>query len=179
MPKKQARLPKFLTEAEMEALLAETPGSAPQFKARDRAILELLYSCGLRRSEVAGLNVGDCDLYAGMAGCLREYLSSRGRVTGGDPLFLNDKGGRLTHDGVAFVLRRWMRGSGLLKTVTPHVFRHSFATHLLNKGCDLRVVQEMLGHKSLATTQVYTHLSLDRLKQVYGESHPAARENAG
>jgi integrase/recombinase XerC len=154
-------------------------------------VLELLYSCGLRRAEVAALNVGDVDLYSGLirvfgkgskermvpvgktaAGCLREYLSARARADAGQPLFLNDKGGRLTHDGVAFVLRRWIRGAGFLKPVTPHVFRHSFATHLLNKGCDLRAVQEMLGHKTLATTQVYTHLSLDKLKQVYKDAHP-------
>ena len=199
MPKKEAVLPNFLTESEMEALLAEAPGSSPKFKARDRAMLELLYSCGLRRSEIASLNVGDVDLYGGLvrvfgkgskermvplgktaAGCLRQYLGERGRAEAGQPLFLNDKGGRLTHDGVAFVLRRWIRAARFLKPVTPHVFRHSFATHLLNKGCDLRAVQEMLGHKSLATTQVYTHLSLDRLKQVYADAHPsAAKESLG
>jgi site-specific recombinase XerD len=197
MPKKEARLPKFLTEAEMEKLLVEMPGIPQEFRARDRAILELLYSCGLRRSEIAGLNVGDLDLYGGAvrvfgkgskervvpigriaADCLRGYLDSRGRAAAGDPLFLNDRGGRLTHDGIAFVLRRWVRGSGLLKPVTPHVFRHSFATHLLNKGCDLRAVQEMLGHKNLATTQVYTHLSLEQLKKVYSGAHPAARDES-
>ncbi len=198
LPKKEAKLPNFLTEAEMEKLLAEMPGVPTALRLRDRAILELLYSSGLRRSEVSALNVGDIDLYAGQlrafgkgskervvpiggmaANALREYLRGRGRAEPGEPLFLNDRGGRLTHDGVAFVLRRWMRASQLLKTVTPHVFRHSFATHLLNKGCDLRAVQEMLGHANLATTQVYTHLSLDKLKQVYKGAHPAAaREGA-
>lgn len=197
MPKKEARLPKFLTEAEMEKLLVEMPGIPQEFRARDRAILEMLYSCGLRRSEISGLNVGDLDLWGGTvrvfgkgskervvpigriaADCLRGYLDSRGRAAAGEPLFLNDQGGRLTHDGIAFVLRRWVRGSGLLKPVTPHVFRHSFATHLLNKGCDLRAVQEMLGHKNLATTQVYTHLSLEQLKKVYSGAHPSARDDA-
>ena len=198
LPKKEARLPKFLTEAEMEKLLAETPGVPAHLRARDRAILELLYSCGLRRSEVSALNVGDIDLLSGLgrvfgkgskervvpiggvaASAVREYLRQRGRAEPGDPLFLNERGERLTHDGVAFVLRRWMKGSQLLKTVTPHVFRHSFATHLLNKGCDLRAVQEMLGHANLATTQVYTHLSLDKLKQVYKDAHPGAAPQAG
>ena len=195
LPKKQAPLPKFLTEAEMEKLLAEAPSVDPALKLRDRALLELLYSSGLRRSEISGLNVGDLDLLSGVArvfgkgskervvpvgrvaaGCLREYLASRGRPEAGAPLFLNDQGGRLSETGVSFVLRRWVRQSPLLKKVTPHVFRHSFATHLLNKGCDLRSVQEMLGHVNLATTQVYTHLSLDKLKQVYSDAHPGAQD---
>ena len=198
LPKKQARLPRFLTEAEMERLLAEAPQGRPPWRMRDRAVLELLYSSGLRRSEISALNVGDVDLLGGLvrvfgkgskerivpvghaaAGCLREYLASRGRPEPGQPMFLNGRGGRLTHDGVAFILKRWMRASQLLKSVSPHVFRHSFATHLLNKGCDLRAVQEMLGHVNLATTQVYTHLSLDKLKQVYRDAHPGAEGDAG
>jgi integrase/recombinase XerC len=193
LPKKQARLPKFLTETEIEALLEQTPSSAKDWQLRDRALLELLYSSGLRRSEVSALNVGDVDLLAGVvrvfgkgskermvpvgsaaARCLRDYLASRGRPESGEPLFTNGRGGRLTHDGVAFVFRRWVRASSLLKSVSPHVFRHTFATHLLNKGCDLRAVQEMLGHANLATTQVYTHLSLEKLKQVYQDCHPEA-----
>jgi integrase/recombinase XerC len=191
LPKKASRLPKFLTEAEMEDLLSR-PGSVnPKFRQRDRAILELLYSSGLRRSELSGLNVGDVDFVSGTArvfgkgskerlvpvgtralSCLRDYLAARGRPGGGSPVFVNARGIRLSAQGVAWVLRGWIRSCGWLKPVTPHVFRHSFATHLLNRGCDLRSVQEMLGHKSLATTQVYTHLSLDRLKKVYQDAHP-------
>ncbi|MDE2038937.1 MAG: tyrosine recombinase XerC [Elusimicrobia bacterium] len=196
LPKKQAGLPKFLTEAEMESLLAQAGGCSPRFKARDRAVLELLYSCGLRRSEVSALNVGDADLWGGLlrvfgkgskermvpigktaAACLRDYLSQRRRPEPSQPLFVNARDRRLSDQGVAFILERWIRGSRFLKPVTPHMFRHSFATHLLNKGCDLRAVQEMLGHASLSTTQVYTHLSLDALKRVYDGAHPAAGDD--
>jgi len=191
MPKKESRLPKFLTEREMEDLLAQGEGLSSEFRGRDRAILELLYSSGLRRSELSGLNIGDVDFVSGFVrvfgkgsrerlvpagnkalSCVRDYLRHRGAQDGGQPLFLNGRGARLSDQGVALVVRRWIAVSLWAKPVTPHVFRHSFATHLLNKGCDLRSVQEMLGHKSMATTQVYTHLSLERLKKVYDESHP-------
>ncbi|MDD5658252.1 MAG: tyrosine-type recombinase/integrase [Elusimicrobia bacterium] len=193
LPRKAARLPRFLTEAEMSELLDRGGASAPEYKERDRAIFELLYSSGLRRSELAGLNVGDVDFVSGFvrvlgkgsrerlapAGrraleALRDYLGRRGPSGGrGDsPLFTNARGGRLSDAGVAFLLKGWLRRAGSLKPVTPHAFRHSFATHLLNAGCDLRSVQEMLGHKSLATTQIYTHVSLEKLKQVYRDSHP-------
>jgi tyrosine recombinase XerC len=194
MPKKQSRLPKFLTENEMNELLAAGAKALGSLEPRDKAILELLYSCGLRRSEVAGLNVGDLDFLSGFVRVfgkgsrermipvgngalklLRDYIASRpDNRSGGAPLFLNHRGGRLTHDGVALVVKRWTRLAGFSKPVTPHVFRHSMATHLLNSGCDLRSVQEMLGHKSLATTQVYTHLSLERLKKSYSDAHPDA-----
>ncbi len=189
-PKREKRLPKFLTETEMNELLDKGARALGVLGQRDCAILELLYSSGLRRSEVAGLNVGDVDFLSGFVRVfgkgskerlvpvglgalkrLREYLGPRGG-RGGAPLFLNHRGGRLTHDGVALVVKRWARLAGFQKPVTPHVFRHSMATHLLNSGCDLRSVQEMLGHKNLATTQVYTHLSLERLKKVYEEAHP-------
>ncbi len=190
-PKREKKLPKFLTETEMGDLLEKTP--AGPYRERDRALLELLYSSGLRRSEASGLNVGDVDFVSGFArvfgkgskermvpvgdralGALREYLRRRGAREGGEPLFSSKNGRRLTPDGVAFVLRRWIKASGYLKSVTPHVFRHSFATHLLNQGCDLRSVQELLGHKNLVTTQVYTHVSLERLKKVYESAHPKA-----
>jgi integrase/recombinase XerC len=191
LPKKEARLPKFLTETEMGSLLGASGGSPERFRARDRAVLELLYSSGLRRSEVSGLNVGDVDFMGGTARVfgkgsrerivpvggealarLRDYLKTRAGAPAGAPLFINGRGARLSDQGVAWILKRWIRVSGWSKPVTPHVFRHSFATHLLNSGCDLRSVQEMLGHKSLATTQVYTHLSLEQLKKVYRRSHP-------
>lgn len=192
LPKKEARLPKFLTENEIGGLLGAA-GGPEAFRGRDRAVLELLYSSGLRRSEVSGLNVGDVDFVGGTVRVfgkgsrervvpvgdvalsrLRDYLKTRGGAPSGAPLFLNGKGGRLSDQGVAWILKRWIRASGWPKPVTPHVFRHSFATHLLDHGCDLRSVQEMLGHKNLATTQVYTHLSLEQLKRVYGRSHPKA-----
>ncbi|MBI3553994.1 MAG: tyrosine-type recombinase/integrase [Elusimicrobia bacterium] len=193
LPKKEARLPKFLTQAEMGSLLAPPAAASRRFQARDRAVLELLYSSGLRRSEVSSLNIGDVDFMGGTVrvfgkgsrerivpvgtsalSSLRDYLKARPGAPAGAPLFLNGRGGRLSDQGVAWLLKRWVRSAGWSKPVTPHVFRHSFATHLLDAGCDLRSVQEMLGHKNLATTQVYTHLSLEQLKRVYRRSHPKA-----
>ncbi|HVA66549.1 MAG TPA: site-specific tyrosine recombinase/integron integrase [Elusimicrobiota bacterium] len=197
LPKKQTRLPRFLSEGEMTDLL-DAALKEGRFSGRDKAVMELLYSSGLRRSEVSRLNVGDVDFFSGAArvlgkggaerlvpvgtrslAALRRYLDKRPAAQGGDPLFLNWRGRRLSDQGVAVILKRWMSQAGWHKKVTPHVFRHSFATHLLNKGCDLRAVQEMLGHKNLSTTQVYTHVSLDRLKSAYGEAHPRARPDAG
>ncbi|MFA6317908.1 MAG: site-specific tyrosine recombinase/integron integrase [Elusimicrobiota bacterium] len=200
-PKKEAKLPKFLTESEMEGLLDADAGLAPEVRERDRAILELLYSSGLRRSELSSLNCGDVDFLSGLVRVfgkgrkerivpvgtralsrLRDYLRRRGgdpeaggRLPGSAPLFVNARGGRMTDAGVAWVLKRWLRRVQTFKRVTPHAFRHSFATHLLDRGCDLRQVQEMLGHKSLATTQIYTHVSLERLKKIYDEAHPRGK----
>jgi integrase/recombinase XerC len=189
-PRRQRSLPKFLTESEM-SLVMDAPASAGPQGSRDRALIELLYSSGLRRSELSGLNVGDLDVLSGTVrvlgkgskeriipvgksalGCLREHLRTRGGPADAEPLFLSDRGARLTPEGVQYVVGRWIRRSSLLKKVTPHVFRHSFATHLLNHGCDIRAVQEMLGHASLSTTQVYTHVSLERLSDVYRSAHP-------
>lgn len=193
LPKRTRTLPKFLTEAEMAEILA-APSSAGPGQERDRALIELLYSSGLRRAEVSSLNVGDLDLLSGTVRvlgkgskervvpvgndalrCLRAYLRGRGGPGDGEPLFANLRGGRISQDGVMYLVRRWIKRSSLLKNVTPHVFRHSFATHLLNHGCDIRVVQEMLGHASLRTTQIYTHVSLDRLREVYKGAHPRSR----
>jgi tyrosine recombinase XerC len=190
MPKRARSLPKFLTEAEMQQVL-EAPSSADAASERDRAMIELLYSSGLRRAEIRSLNVGDVDLLSGTlrvfgkgskerivpAGdaaltVLRGYLRSRGGPADGEPLFVNLRGARISEDGVAFVVRRWVRRSSLLKKVSPHVFRHSFATHLLNHGCNIREVQEMLGHANLNTTQIYTHVSLQKLQEVYKGAHP-------
>lgn len=195
LPRKEARLPKFLTEGEMGGLLSRAAPARSPFRERDRAILELLYSSGLRRSELAALSVGDVDFVSGfvrvfgkgsrerivpvglsaLAG-LRDYLRQRGpgSARGDSPLFVNARGQRLSDAGVAFILKAWLRRAGWLKSVTPHAFRHSFATHLLNAGCDLRAVQEMLGHRSLATTQIYTHISLEKLQEVYRKAHPRA-----
>lgn len=196
MPRRTRPLPKFLTEAEMNQVL-EAPAGTDPAAARDRAIIEMLYSCGLRRAEIVALNVGDADMLSGtlrvfgkgsrerivpvgkMAlGCLRDYLRDRGQPADGEPLFLNAKGSRLSHEGVMFVVRRWVKRSSLLKQVTPHVFRHSFATHLLNRGCNIREVQEMLGHTLLNTTQIYTHVSLQKLQEVYKDAHPRSRGGA-
>lgn len=190
LPKRIRSLPRFLTEAEMDEIL-QAPVSAAPGGERDRALIELLYSSGLRRAEISALNVGDVDFLSGVARvfgkgskervvpvggdalkCLRTYLRSRGRPADGEPLFANLRGLRISPDGVMFLVRRWIKRSSLLKKVTPHVFRHSFATHLLNHGCDIRVVQEMLGHVSLRTTQIYTHVCLDRLREVYRAAHP-------
>lgn len=193
MPKRTRSLPKFLTEAEMEEVLS-APKGADAASERDRALIELLYSSGLRRAEVGALNVGDVDFLSGTVRvfgkgskerivpvggtaltCLRAYLRSRGSPADGEPLFSSLRGARLSDEGVVFVVRRWVRRSSLLKKVTPHVFRHSFATHLLNRGCNIREVQEMLGHADLNTTQIYTHVSLQKLQEVYKGAHPRSR----
>ena len=194
MPKRTRSLPKFLTEAEMEQVL-EAPAGTGAASERDRALIELLYSSGLRRAEIGALNVGDVDFLSGTVRvfgkgskerivpvggkaltCLRGYLRSRGGPADGEPLFANLRGARISDEGVVFVVRRWVRRSSLLKKVTPHVFRHSFATHLLNHGCNIREVQEMLGHADLNTTQVYTHISLQKLQDVYKGAHPRGRQ---
>jgi site-specific recombinase XerD len=198
MPKRARALPKFLTEAEMAEILAAAAPAGDPASARDRGLIELLYSSGLRRAELSTLNVGDVDFLSGVVRVLgkgskervvpvgtealtrlREYLRSRGGPADGEPLFVNAREARLSSDGVAFVVRRWARRSALLKNVTPHVFRHSFATHLLNRGCNIREVQEMLGHADLSTTQVYTHVSLQRLQDVYKGAHPRSGSSRG
>jgi len=200
MPRREARLPRFLSEAETALLLEKgVPGGRPA-DLRDRAILELLYSCGLRRGELARLNVADLDLVGGTVRVFgkgsRERLVPVGRAAlaalkssldarpaalsgGSKPLFLNARGGRLSDTSVAAIVRRAARRSGLLKSVSPHALRHSFATQLLDRGCDVRTLQEMLGHKSLSTTQVYTHTSLEMIRRVYEKSHPRGKKEAG
>ncbi|MBI4054542.1 MAG: tyrosine-type recombinase/integrase [Elusimicrobia bacterium] len=198
------RLPPFLSETEVQRLLKAAEMSPSQGRGRrrrgfrrlgllrDRAILELFYSTGVRLSELQNLNVGDVDFLAGLvrvfgkrgierlvpAGgaalkILREYLQARsdGEAT---PLFLSFRDRRLSASGIALVLRRLALRAGMKKRLTPHMLRHSFATHLLDRGCDLRSVQEMLGHRHLATTQIYTHVSLEHLKRAYEKSHPRA-----
>lgn len=189
LPKRPRPLPKFLTENEMAELMSVPSGSGAGNR-RDRAVIELIYSSGLRRAELVGLNRGDVDFLSGTVRvfgkgskervvpvgdgalkCLREYLSER-RGEDAEPLFTGPSGKRLSEAGLVFVLNRWVKASALKKKITPHVLRHSFATHLMNHGCDIRLVQEMLGHVSLQTTQIYTHVSLERMKEVYAESHP-------
>lgn len=196
LPKKESRLPRFLTLAEAEKLLAGGIPSKSWAGSRDRAILELFFSSGLRRSELARLSVADIDFLAGVVRvfgkgsrerivpvgkpaleAIRAYLERRpqgGGSSGSKPLWLNGGGGRLGDGGVALIVQRAARAAGLLKGLTPHALRHSFATQLLERGCDLRSLQEMLGHKNLATTQIYTHATLEHIRKVYGSAHPRA-----
>ena len=193
-PKREKILPKFLSEQETDRLL-ETAANSKHFAARDKALFELMYSSGLRRSEVTGLNIKDVDYFNGIVkvfgkgakerlvpvtdaalDALKIYLTCRKNPQPDDALFLNKNGKRLTGDGLAYIFKNTAIASHLARKVTPHSLRHSFATHLLNNGCDLRSLQEMLGHKSLSATQVYTHVSLEKLKSVYEHAHPKNKE---
>ena len=198
-------LPSFLFEDEMARLVEmpthEPSADGDYFwKLRDRAVLESLYSTGCRISELVALNLSDVDLknrtatvmgkgrkernvFLGDAAvqALREYMSLRrfhAKVPEGDAvraLFINQRCGRITDRGVRFILSEYLARANLGKKVTPHTFRHSFATHLLDRGADIRAVQELLGHASLSTTQVYTHVGLEKLKKVYRRAHPHAQ----
>ena len=187
-PKLPKRLPGYLPIDESEALLRVRPAPAAT-AARDRAVLEVLYATGVRVAELAGLDVEDVDLREGAVRvlgkgskerivpmgrpaveALRAYLD--GRATG--PLFRNDRGGRLTVRTLHRVVRGRARAAGLSRTVSPHTLRHTFATHLLDAGADLRLIQELLGHARLGTTQRYTHVSAERLMKVYDAAHPRA-----
>ena len=195
-PRRARKLPQVLTRGEVERLLSQPRGTEPA-ALRDRALLELMYACGLRASEAIGLELGDVDLEdrvlrargkgskervvpIGQAalGALRAYLE-RGRpgLVKGLPethLFVNFRGGALTRQGLYKIVRRHALTAGLADRMSPHTLRHTFATHLLAGGCDLRSVQEMLGHADVSTTQLYTHLSSERLKDVYFRAHPRA-----
>ena len=195
-PRKTQRLPRVLSREQVARLLREPKGTGP-LALRDRALLEVMYACGLRASEAVGLTVGDVDMEEGMLrargkgskervvpigrtaiGALEAYCG-RGRpaligARGESALFVNHRGGGLTRQGLYKIVQGHARGAGLEELMSPHTLRHSFATHLLAGGCDLRSLQEMLGHADLATTQVYTHLSADRLKDVYFSAHPRA-----
>lgn len=191
VPKRERTLPKFLSEEETDRLLSSVAEATKKFSVRDAAVFELAYGSGLRRSEIVALNVGDIDFNLGIArvlgkgarerlapvtdaalSAIKKYLASREIFDMKAPLFLGRLGGRLSGDGLAYIVRQSSIKAKLARKITPHSLRHSFATHLLNNGCDLRSLQEMLGHKSLSATQVYTHVSLERLKSVYSHSHP-------
>jgi integrase/recombinase XerC len=200
LPKLEKRLPQFLTEEQMKRLLAGPQRllenqSLDAFTAwRDRLTMELLYGAGLRVSEVVGLNYGDVDLDAGVARVMgkgrKERLCPLGRVAlevlmkfktelaprvGVDaPILCNPNGARVNVRSVQLMLKRYLALAGLPHDLTPHKLRHSYATHLLNAGADLRLVQELLGHSQLATTQVYTHVSIARLQEIYAKAHPRA-----
>jgi integrase/recombinase XerD len=196
-PRSRGRLPKVLSRDEVQNLLEQPRGSSPAM-LRDRALLETMYACGLRASEAIGLKLSDLDLEAGILRAsgkgskerivpigskavetLQAYLA-RGRPTlvglGDEPrVFVNLRGGGLTRQGLYKIVQRHARSAGLERRMSPHTLRHTFATHLLAGGCDLRSLQEMLGHADIGTTQIYTHLSADRLRDVYFDAHPRAQ----
>ena len=195
-PRRGQRLPHVLSRGEVAKLLSQPEGTEPP-ALRDRALLELMYACGLRASEVTGLELADLDLDAQLLRArgkgAKERIVPVGRVardalriylTRGRPLlvgvadqahvFVNFRGGTLTRQGLYKIVQRHAAAAGLADRMSPHTLRHTFATHLLAGGCDLRSVQEMLGHSDVATTQLYTHLSDQRLKDVYFQAHPRA-----
>jgi integrase/recombinase XerD len=196
-PRRGRKLPQVLNQAEVKRLLEQPRGAAPA-ALRDRALLELMYASGLRASETTGLEVADIDFTRNFlrtrgkgskerivplgrqaAVAIQAYLrSGRPRLAGdhAEPkLFVNFRGGPLTRQGLYKIVQRHARTAGLAGKMSPHTLRHTFATHLLAGGCDLRSVQEMLGHSDIATTQLYTHLSGDQLRDVYFKAHPRAR----
>lgn len=207
-PRQSKRLPKAITVEQIEQLLA-APGEKDVLGRRDRAMLETLYSTGIRVSELVGLNHDDLDtehealhvrgkgrkerivpLGSHALSAIRTYTEhlekdarfapiwAKRNEIGNVPLFLNKHGKRLSSRSVRRKLDKYLREVGLDPTISPHTLRHSFATHLLENGADLRSVQELLGHQSLSTTQVYTHLSTKRVEEAYNNAHPRAK-NAG
>jgi integrase/recombinase XerC len=205
-PKVEKTLPTTLTVDEAFRLM-ESPKNLSEKcptavmkdkRLRDRAILELLYSSGLRVSELVGLNSNQIDLDLGIVRVmgkgrkerivpvgikavesLNAYLDERGMAKEGDPLFVNSLGGRLTARSVGRLIKKYSRHSGIFRKVSPHSLRHTFATHLLDAGADIREIQEMLGHSSLSTTQRYTHVSMGKLMEVYDKAHPRSFKNVG
>ena len=189
-------LPGSLSVQEIEALL-DAPDVATHAGRRDRALLELSYSAGTRASEVVGIDRGDLDfqrevvrvrgkgrkerlapLGSHAAAALRAYLNDPARPLpapeAGGAVFLNPRGGRLTTRSLGRIVERAVLAAGLVRKATPHTLRHSFATHLLDAGADLRSVQELLGHAHLVTTQIYTHVSIEHLRRIYERAHPRA-----
>lgn len=195
-PKLEKKLPKILTIAEVEELLKQ-PNSFLPTGMRDKAMLELLYATGIRVSELISLNVSDVNLEMGYikcygkgskerivplgsiaAKCVQEYVArGRGKLvrTYDEPaLFVNHHGNRLTRQGFWKIIKKYAQQATIIKDITPHTLRHSFATHLLENGADLRSVQEMLGHADISTTQIYTQVTKNHLKEVYEKAHPRA-----
>ena len=189
-PRQARKLVSFLPIDETMAMMDVTGGHAI---ARDAAIVELLYASGLRVSELVGLDLSDVDLaemtvrvvgkgrkerivpFGGAAaGALQAYLGPRGSGA----VFLNQRGGRLTVRSVHTIVRRRARAAGIPRRVSPHTLRHTFATHLLDSGADLRMIQELLGHSRLSTTQRYTHVGSDQLMRIYDKAHPRAKARA-
>jgi len=196
LPQVGHSLPQHLTEAQVDALLAQPETSTPA-GLRDKAMLELLYATGLRVSELVNLRWEDFDLNLGILRCVGKGSKERlipvgksalkaveGYVRSGRPallkdrampfLFLNHRGGRLSRVGFWKILAQYGRDAGITTPLTPHLVRHSFATHLLERGADLRSIQLLLGHSDISTTQIYTHVMKERLRQVYRSHHPRA-----
>jgi integrase/recombinase XerC len=196
-PKQEKPLPPFLSVDDAFRLLGIVQGTG-HLQIRDRAILEVLYSTGTRVSELVALNWGEIDFNLGIVrvvgkgakervvpigetalGALRDYGREQRkrwsrRLRGEEPVFLNARGTRITTRSVARIIEKHLRAAGIAVQMGPHGLRHSFATHLLNGGADLRLIQELLGHASLSTTQRYTHVNLDQLTEVYDRAHPRA-----
>jgi integrase/recombinase XerC len=202
-PKQDKKLPRFLEYEEIKKLL-ETPPADNWLGVRDRAILETLYSTGIRVSELVGLNMDDVDflgevihvrgkgkkeriapISSSALQVIQHYMEFRNKRAQNDPnfdtkvLFVNKHGRRLSTRSVRRKMDKYLKMSGLDPAISPHTLRHSFATHMLNNGADLRSVQELLGHQSLSTTQVYTHLTTSQIKEVYDKAHPRDSEGNG
>jgi tyrosine recombinase XerC len=193
-PKMEKKLPIFLDEKSVTRLVT-APDKKSFRGSRDRALLEMLYSTGIRVSELVGINTGDVDLISGIVKvlgkgrrerlapvgdkaieALRAYMEYRSEKGWNDrkALFLNKQGTRLVDRSVRRIVQKYITVLSIKANISPHTLRHSFATHLLNRGADLRSVQELLGHKNLSTTQIYTHVTMERLKSVYDKAHPRA-----
>jgi integrase/recombinase XerD len=193
-PKLWHRLPRIVDAGQVNALL-EAPGQEDAMQLRDRAILEMFYACGLRVSELAGLKMGDVNVQVGFVRCvgkgrkerivpvggpasqaLQEYIAAMrprlARQRSEDRIFLSRTGRPLDRHNIYRLVQRYARRAGITTKMTPHSLRHCFASHLLAGGADLRVVQELLGHASVATTQIYTHVDRDRLKRIHQRFHP-------
>lgn len=193
-PKDDKRLPAVLSEEETAGLLSAA-GENDFFGLRDKTILELLYSTGIRVHEITTLDTSDVDFVneeikvlgkgakerivptGGQAVvCLRKYMRELKKKHDSGALFINKNNGRLTTRAIEMMIKKYALKAGLEKKVTPHTLRHSFATHLLDRGADLRSVQELLGHANLSTTQIYTHLSINKLKREYDKAHPHSKK---
>lgn len=195
-PKLEKKLPKILTVQEVEELLKQ-PNTVVPGGVRDKAMLELLYATGIRVSELINLNISDVNLDMGYikcvgngtrerivplgsiaSRCVQEYMTKgRGKLVRTyeeSALFVNHHGNRLTRQGFWKIIKKYAHEARIVKDITPHTLRHSFATHLLENGADLRSVQEMLGHADISTTQIYTHVTKNHLKEVYDKAHPRA-----
>jgi len=195
-PKKAQHLPAVLTMTEVDELLA-LPDTSTVLGLRNRTMLEVMYATGLRVSELVNLKLDDLHLDLGLiktlgkgdkeriipigdiaAKWLIQYINEgrpkQGKQQDAKVVFLNDHGRQLTRQGVWKLIKQWVKDAGITKDVSPHTLRHSFATHILENGADLRIVQELLGHADISTTQIYTHISDKRLTQVYNKSHPRA-----
>lgn len=196
-PKKEQKLP-FHLNIDQAITLVEAPKDDDRDHLRDKAVMELLYSSGLRVSELTSLNIEDINL-SGMivrvtgkgnkerivpvgskaAAAVSEYINSRGELGGQSPLFLNSRSYRINRRSVARIIDKYVLKIASFKRISPHIIRHTFATHLLEGGGDLRSIQELLGHASLSTTQKYTHIGIDKLMEVYDKAHPKARVKEG